>query len=166
MAPVTGTHYLMGIEHRKLIAEALPRGGRMLEWGAGNSTFWMRKNCPDATIFTIEHTKEWADKIGAEYRPAEVGQNATIGEEYFRGDITSYVHAGVGRGPFDVIFVDGVLRNLCMLAAKDWLAPHGVIFLHDAQRDWYATGKMAYQEIDNVEACPDYPGPTLWVGKR
>ena len=169
LKPLHGSHYLMGLEHREIIATSIPQGGRMLEWGCGNSTVWFRANVPDATIVSVEHDPERAERFGAVHRAVNAGKPATIGEEWFsaESDPSGYVFASdfiPAKPEYDVILVDGVLRNLCLLAAHLWLTPTGVVFLHDSDRNWYTTGQQAYRGVMESGSCHDYPGPKLWAG--
>jgi len=74
------------------------------------------------------------------------------------------VHAPDDIGPFDVVLVDGVLRNECLKHVKNIVKPGGRVFLHDAQRDWYEDGKKHVKWVKEHPSQPDYPGPTLIEG--
>lgn len=165
LPPQFSHHYLMGLDHRCAIAAAVPEGGKMLEWGSGNSTAWFRANLPDATVVSVEHHPKWAERVGSDrHFPVDVGRNATIGEERWKGNITPYITTAHDGAPWDVILVDGVLRNLCMLSSVPYLNPVGVLFLHDSQRDWYGAGKAGFVTALVAKSCADYPGPELWAG--
>lgn len=153
---------LLGLEHRKAILKALPPGGEMFEWGAGGSTIWFREQ--GVNITSLEHDEKWAHKVGVPF--ARIGNIpiATPGEELCSvpDEENAYLLA-FAQQKFDVILVDGVLRNKCLKQAKSMLKPGGVVFLHDFQRDWYEDGKQGYT-WEVLPSCDDYPGPTLGKG--
>lgn len=169
---------IMGRVHRDAILDALPPGGRMLEWGSGGSTSYFADNLPPgATLLSIEHDPAWhrqvAEAIGKNDRltlrlvPAEgpLGRNATA-EEEDPCPLRSYIHAADGDGPFDVILVDGYARGSCLARARDLLRPGGTVFLHDAQRPWYDEAKRSCGLVQwgCIGSCPDYPTAHLWYG--
>lgn len=164
---------LMGQIHRQAIIERLPRGGRMLEWGAGGSTVWFADHLPEgASLTSVEHDEQWLSQVAAQlghrpnvrllHRPATaaLGRNATIEEEE-AVPLDSYVHAVDGER-FDVILVDGYARGACLRQAQALLAAGGTIFLHDAQRPWYDADKARFIESGSIGSCADYPIPHLW----
>lgn len=164
---------LLGLSHREAILQALPAGGRLLEWGSGGSTHWFRSMlAKDQEIVSIEHNPDWARLIGGvRLLPLDVAGGKPSAEyapgtsEVYLGDDLPYVR-GEGLGQFDVVLVDGVLRNACLLRLRnsDLLKPGATVFLHDAQRDWYEPGKTGIDWDQSWPACPDYRGPTLIAG--
>ncbi|MBX3403232.1 MAG: class I SAM-dependent methyltransferase [Phycisphaeraceae bacterium] len=171
---------LMGLKHRERLVSFVPPGGRMLEWGAGGSTVWLARNLPEgATLTSIEHDREWfyevANHLGNGGRgprdnvrmllrepTGPLGANATAAED----DPTSlqpFIDGADGER-FDVILVDGYARGACLERARSLLNPGGVVVLHDAQREWYDTGKALFAARGHMGSCPDYPGPELWWG--
>ena len=162
-----GKHYLMALEHRKTILRCLPPDGRMLEYGSGSSTLWFQENLQGSQeLISIESDKKFARKTGAIWANVETGGNASIAEEHVTVSCYRYVWEPIKYGNFDVILVDGVFRNLCLLAARCFLNPGGVVFLHDANRNWYEAGKALYQNSAMHESHPDYKGILLWEGKN
>jgi hypothetical protein len=153
------------MRHREIILNALPPGGQMMEWGSGDSTGWFRKNMADNEMLaSIEHHREWAAKTGAIHVPYEPGANATEAEEDRNLGWEVYVKL-LNIQAFDVILVDGVLRNACLEHASRYMHPGSTIFLHDAQRPWYDEGKSHFRNTKTHKAERDYPGPTLWEAK-
>ena len=57
------------------------------------------------------------------------------------------VYNYLGKDEFDLIFIDGRFRRRCLLAARDSLAPKGVVILHDAQRPHYHDALSAYPHV-------------------
>lgn len=166
---------LIGQAHRERILKFITPNCHVLEWGSGGSTLWFADRLPaGATLTSIEHDTAWHEntqrRIGKRQNvqlllcppSGSLGRNATIDEED-PTHLHKYIHAVDGR-KFDVILVDGVARVACMEHAREILSPGGVIFLHDAHRPWYDSGKALFFEHGTVGSCPEYPGPLLWWG--
>ena len=166
---------IIGREHRECIERRLFAGCRVLEWGSGGSTVWLADRLPaGAHLTSVEHHAAWFAKVGERLGEREnvtrvlaeptgdMGRNATIDEENAT-HLGAYLDAAAGQ-KFDVILVDGVARVACMERARELLNPGGVVFLHDAQRDWYDEGKSLLVEHGTIGSCDDYPGPMLWWG--
>ncbi|MDF1809332.1 MAG: class I SAM-dependent methyltransferase [Phycisphaerales bacterium] len=167
---------ITGRDHREFILRRIKAGSRVLEWGSGGSTLWLAEHLPDgAKLTSIEHHEGWYQtvvrKIGNRKNvrmiccppEAEIGENATIAEED-PTHLSKYIHAVDGE-QFDVIIVDGVARNSCMIHAKQLLSTDGgTIFIHDAQRHWYDDAKSHFIEHGTIGSCEDYAGPMLWFG--
>lgn len=165
----------MGIAHRECLLRHITPGADVLEWGSGGTTLWLADRLPErATLTSIEHHRAWHQRVsgaigsrpGVQLILAEpdgaVGKNATRSEEDAIG-LDGYLSAPKHR-KYDVILVDGVARVDCMKRAKYLLKPGGVVFLHDAQRDWYDEGKALFIDHGTIGSCPDYPSPMLWWG--
>lgn len=171
---------LMGLKHRERLVSFVPPGGRMLEWGAGGSTVWLAANLPEGAVLTsIEHDREWFYEVsnhlgnGGRGRRDNVrmllreptgplGTNATAAEDD-PTNLRPFIDGADGER-FDVILVDGYARGACLEKARSLLNPGGVVVLHDAQREWYDTGKALFAARGHMGSCPDYPGPELWWG--
>ena len=166
---------IIGQAHRERILKSIKSNCRILEWGSGGSTLWFADRLPTgATLTSIDHDTAWHEntlrRIGKRVDVrlllcpprAPLGQNATI-EEEDPTHLQEYLHA-VDGSRFDVILVDGVARVACMEQARELLSPGGVIFLHDAHRPWYDSGKALFFEHGTIGSCPEYPGPLLWWG--
>ena len=144
----------------------------MLEWGSGGSTTWFREHMkPKQELVTIEHNIKWAQKIGGcvlhELRISSSKSSAEMlpDQSHTCLDISMPYVACSGLGRFDVILVDGVLRNACLMRCVDLLKTDGRVFLHDGQRSWYEAGKAALEWHELLAACDDYPGSEMWIGK-
>ena len=155
----------MGLAHREVILSRLPENGHMLEWGAGGSTLWFREHLKEGQhLTTIEHNATWAKRIGGCLLFETDLPIASQKAEIHPGGEPPYLWSHDFVAGYDVIVVDGVLRNACLHRATALLNPGGHIFLHDAQRDWYPDGKAFWHWIHKYKPCVDYPGPELWEG--
>ena len=103
----------------------------ILEWGPGKSTEIMYFECPNASIFTNEHSKKYYERAIALYSDMASIRYAT-GDEYISVS-----------GKYDLIFVDGRQRVKCLIAAYLVLNQGGAIILHDAERERYQPGIKA-----------------------
>jgi len=122
-----------------LVLERKPK--RILEWGPGFSTDLFVHLCPEASILSIEHQEKWAAKQAERFNG-----RANIVHQGI-GPACRYAYWPTTQGPFDLIFVDGRRRNECLLAARECLAPGGVVVLHDANRVAYTLGRELYETI-------------------
>lgn len=166
---------IIGQAHREAVLKHVRPGARVLEWGSGGSTLWLADRLPPGAYLTsVEHDGAWHKQVrdavgerpGVRLLLAEpsrpLGRNATI-EEEDPGPLEAYLGAPDDHR-YDVILVDGPARVACMAKARRLLAPGGVVFLHDAQRDWYDDGKAHFVEHGTMGSCQEYPSPLLWWG--
>lgn len=123
------------------------RPQRALEWGAGYSTLYFPALLPPGARWTsIEHDGVWAGIV----RRRGLGPNVELlhvpadhrpwSDEHGDGayeDLRRYVDAAARCAPLDFVLVDGRARRACLERALDWLAPRGVVVLHDANREIY-----------------------------
>ena len=111
---------------------ALKRPKRVLEYGAGGSTVrWSAFPSVEEWV-TVEHDAEWLRKT-AEEVDAKVQFHFADSPDpraYVAWAPDSFVPWG-SQGPFDLIFVDGIHRVACVKASTQFLAPHGVVIMHD-----------------------------------
>ena len=161
----------ISIQHLDCIRKLIPPDGVLLEYGSGFSTTWLRQQCrEDCTIISVDHDIRYAkaaDAIlspytpaGARGEPAEALQDGW--EEYVYAPFRQKV---VSEGSkFDVIVIDGILRNACMAAVPELLAPEGWVALHDAQRDYYSNQNL-FKWVAYAIPQADERGRQLWLGK-
>lgn len=125
-----------------------------LEWGSGFSTFHFPQLLPDLKKwYSLEHHKGWFDtvKSGLTNPKVEVLLAEPDDRDYFsfKGkygpkleglyeDFHTYIELPKSFGlKFDFIFIDGRARKECLKAAYDLISDHGVVVVHDANRDAY-----------------------------
>jgi predicted O-methyltransferase YrrM len=159
----------MELQHIYGLMRLLPPDGSILEYGSGFSTTWLRQQlAPEQSILSVEHDPEYAKKTGAilsPYVPDDVDEETlTVGwEEYVfaplkYGGLTEDVR-------FDLVIVDGVIRNACLLNITSFLKPDGFVALHDAERPTYEEGKAQARWLYGVLPFSDSMGRQLWLGK-
>lgn len=113
-----------------LLEPRIDRGWRVLEFGSGMGTLWWSARV--AEHVAIEHHAGWADMIAAQSR-------ATV-HRVDGATPAAYIAPTRGQDHFDVIIVDGIHRNECLVAAPALLAADGIVILDDAQRPEYTPG--------------------------
>ena len=107
---------------------------RVLEYGAGGSTVrWSQ--CPSVEFWlTIEHDLEWKQLVMQKER--RVPRSLLTVELHDSETSEDYVMAPADWvNPFDLIFVDGLHRVECVRASHQFLAPGGVVVLHDVRQN-------------------------------
>lgn len=113
----------------------------VFEYGSGNSSaYWAKKA---KFVYSIEHNKEWYEKITPQTLPNQIIQLCESQEEYL---------AAIENIPekIDVIIIDGMYREECSKIASNFLAPNGIIILDNA--DWYKeTSKYLRESLDLLE---------------
>lgn len=135
----------------------------MLEIGGGNSTLFFSRIVK--RLVTIEHNKEWSDKISNDmklvskcdwkihviepsfpqshpFQPAEPGQF---------DDYVNFI-SNLDKNQFDVILVDGRDRVRCTLASVPLLRKDGVLIIHDF---WNRPKYHSVLEISELELIKD-----------
>ncbi len=119
-----------------ILMEALKDNPKnILEWGTGLSTSLMSLMCPNASIVAIEHNYKWFLYYNYKFR-----NNANVSVVYVP-NIKNYSNYPLGlRGCFDLVFVDGMDRNKCLVVANAKLVVGGRIILHDVDRKEYLKG--------------------------
>jgi hypothetical protein len=100
------------------------QGLRVFEYGTGNSTlFWSRKG---ATVRAVEFDGGWASYVRENAGPNAEIRHEPSTEEYAKA-ILQYDDA------FDIIVVDGAVRELCAQHALERLSPDGFLVLDNSE---------------------------------
>lgn len=102
------------------------------EWGPGTSTLIMCEFPSVEHVESVEHDKYWYE------RSKDIHPKAYI---VFDDDVRTYPFI-YGTMNYDLIFVDGRLRNICLGEAK---RRGKVIMLHDCEREKYRPMVEAFQ---------------------
>jgi len=118
---------------------ALKRPARVLEFGAGGSTVRWSKLPFIEHWLTIEHDMEWYRTVSGETSPnAHLRLASSDNAQSYMEPVAA--HGGL----FDLIFVDGLHRVECVTASRQWLAPHGIVILHDIWQNDHARALHTY----------------------
>jgi len=116
---------------------------QVLEFGAGGSTvYWPTKYGFIERWVAVEHSSDVVQALSGK-TASSVRVTFVSLDDFSTPDV---------EGKFDLIIVDGHDRLGCMEAARGFLAPGGVVVLHDAQRVGYQT---AWQWYDHAETLTE-----------
>jgi hypothetical protein len=110
---------------------------RVLEFGAGMGTLWWSGRVKE--VVAVEHDAGWAGQV--------LSQCTARVQQVDDRSADAYVKATMGTGPYDVVIVDGLYRNDCLVLAPALLTTAGVIVLDDAQRAEYRPGIDALRAL-------------------
>lgn len=126
---------------------ALIKPSVVVEYGAGLTTKLLRRLAPGRWI-TIEHQAEYATAAAA------------AGAEAVLVDADKYARWPIGKVKADLVIVDGIERSACLEAAREFLAPNGLVALHDAEREEFldladSWDLLVYNTEGYVAHCSD-----------
>ena len=126
------------------VAERLPDGARVFEYGGGGSTLWLQ-DC-GANVTAVEHDVDWHRVLQERAPAADVilqvpSQEGSVPTavhpgQYFDEYVTTI--SGFPDASFDIVIVDGRARVACGLAAMPKVRPGGMLLLDDSDRSKYA----------------------------
>lgn len=113
----------------------------IFEWGSGNSSVYFAKRCKQ--IISIEHDEVWFKKQQIKLLP---------NQQLFHLKDNSYFEAIISQNQlFDIIVVDGILRDDCLETAMNKISEGGMLILDNADRHPEASKKYrdnGYTQID------------------
>lgn len=106
----------------------------LFEYGLGNSSLFFMDKLGDH--YGVEHDIVWYEKL---QESIDTEKLKLVKKKDFSDSISNF-----GR-KFQVIIIDGILRNECLNKCTEFLEPDGIIILDDAEREEYA------HEIKNLK---------------
>jgi hypothetical protein len=154
---------------------------RVFEWGSGASTIFyprfLQSIGREFDWHAVDNSKIWYEKTRERISLAEMDGRVHVYCSDFPAfwelsgysvetpippasmiddpDVARYVNYPRELGlRFHLVVVDGRFRRRCLLAAKDVLAPGGLLILHDAQRVHYHSSLAAYSQVHFLETGP------------
>ena len=166
------------------LLEQLPQPVRVLEWGAGNSTIYFADHLRALGLRfswnAVETNARWHRYVRYLARRQELADIAVHLVDF--GGVHPRTHqlpdAVRDRyvemlrtlgGEFNLVIVDGRYRRRCLQLARAHQPPHGVVFLHDAERGFYLcgeknspTGELIQTGIDPFSSMPTQK--QAWLG--
>jgi Methyltransferase domain len=147
----------------RYLAEQLPTGGQVFEWGSGGSTVWFARHGQSVTA--VESEPGWAARVrkggtGAvvryipgrdEGRMRSELQLRDHGEHFF----DDYVDAvnDYPDGCFDVVVVDGLCRKECARLAAVKVKPGGIVVVDDTNWDFLSECLKPFQGWETRRIC-------------
>lgn len=117
-------------ESIEFIEGKLTKESRVLETGAGGSTFWFAERV--AYVLSFEHNPAWSEKIKAELLKRNVSNVRLIHDR-------SYPREGLNLGKelFDMALIDGRGRCASVRSSFDNIVSGGFIILDNSERRRY-----------------------------
>lgn len=115
----------------KLLTELVQSKDAVLEFGSGRSTVWFSQKAKEVT--SIEHNKEWFDRVGSDIREKNLENTRVIFTEN-NDSFTKNVSESICNSTFDVILVDGIRRDECAMLALEKVRSGGLIIIDDSHR--------------------------------
>lgn len=118
---------------------------KMFEFGAGYSTRYFKERV--GLIHGVEHNKAWLDQIAQYIQSEHIKIQYKILDE---GYVKAIEQSGL---QYDLIIVDGRMREQCAIHASKFLSEKGVLVLDDSEREKYSAvplllEKKGFKRID------------------
>ena len=117
----------------EFIAKRLNKNMSVFEFGSGNSTLFFAKRVN--SIISVEHNSEWFAKI-----KTLIPINSTLIYVESNNSDQYLEPLKVRNEKSDIIIVDGIFRNECLIASVNHLTEFGIIILDDSERNEYNKG--------------------------
>lgn len=148
------------IEFLRNHISTVPPGTKMIEWGSGGSTLMFLPYFKEGKFISIEHNREWYDKVNAAIETADIPPAAIRNFSYcwrppsidgkpvdlrfygygvpfeenpcFASGYINPESSGVEVFDADIFFVDGICRGaiLAMIYARS-TNPDAIVYVHD-----------------------------------
>ncbi len=109
------------------------------EFGSGNGTLWWADRVKEVTA--MEHHAGWAEKISA-----TAPKNVTILQENLPPEGAYASALKTAKKKYDIIIIDGRVRNACSKSATTALTKRGIIVWDNSERPGYQEGLNAIVE--------------------
>ena len=118
----------------------------IFEFGSGNSTLFFAKRIKK--IISIEHNIDWFNIVN-KVKPENVELILTFSDA-LTDYLMSFRNININ---LDIIIVDGIHRNECLIEAVSKLSQSGIIILDDSERPEYKIGidfilKNGFKSLD------------------
>ncbi len=139
----------------KFFLNHLNQQQRVLEWGSGESTYQIARYVKE--VISIEHQKEWYNKINRRRSPNVMIYLAEPDLPYVEGgddgtydEFKTYINLPIDKGCFDVILIDGRARVECAKICHKIGNENTLIFIHDFEREEY---HVVLEFLEPVKSC-------------
>lgn len=109
----------------QFLTSRLKKEYKIFEYGSGNSTLFLGKYI--SNIVSVEHDSDWYGKLNL-----MINSNVNL-KLYSEQD---YVDS-IGMDKYEIIIIDGIKRNECVIKAINNLSEDGIIIIDDTDRDEY-----------------------------
>ncbi len=119
------------------IKSRLTNSMNVFEYGAGNSTLFFAQRVGSVT--TAEHNEDWYNAI-VKLMPLNV-------KLFLNSESDDYINSVSKESlKYELIFIDGIQRNECIIKSTSFLSENGVVILDDSERQEYERGKVFLNE--------------------
>lgn len=132
-----------------LLDQRVNNSMKVFEFGSGYSTLWFSKRVKQ--IVSVEHNSKWANIISNKL--PDNGKIVLVKDEM------KYPMEVMRHGLFNIILVDGIMRNECIQIGINALEKDGVIILDNAERNEYINSKnnlinLGFRELPLIGLSP------------
>ncbi|MBV8387236.1 MAG: hypothetical protein JOZ68_09750 [Acidimicrobiia bacterium] len=128
---------------------------RMFEYGAGASTMYWQSRV--AELVSVENDAAWRDLVLPKVDPKVVSIRLATDPESYTGSVAE-------GAPWDVVVIDGYLREEAARKAVPCLAPGAIVVLDNT--DWFPEPAAVLRDAGLLQLDFAGPGPTKayqWV---
>lgn len=115
----------------RFLQERVQSGMNVFEFGSGNSTLWWADRVKSVT--SVEHDQNWSEIVKNRIPENVLYKRLDLVEG---GEYSQFAKSS-GRGPFDIVAIDGRDRVNCALNCMSELKDDGVIIFDNADRRRY-----------------------------
>lgn len=114
------------------LRERLTKNLNVLEFGSGNSTIFFAERVNK--VFSVEHNEYY-------YKEILLNKSKNIEIKIVSGSTSEdYLSQISEASKFEIIVVDGLFRNECLINSVNYITENGVIILDDSERVDYEPG--------------------------
>ena len=120
----------LGYRAVERLDEIIKPDWRILEFGSGMSSLFLSRRC--GHLVSVESDSVWFEQMRRLF--AEHGFKNV--DYRFRGPDDYTAHADLPERSFDLVVVDGIIRDQCMLTALDKVKSGGYVFFDNSDVPW------------------------------
>jgi len=139
----------------KFAEKLLRETDSVLEFGSGRSTIWFASICKN--VVSIEHDKKWVEKVQMDLKSNGLSDKVILkylpliqNLEPCDQPYVSINEIKYDRG-FDIVLIDGKLRDHSTLAGLKFLKSNGILIIDDVHRYLPLTKSTEISKKDNLK---------------
>lgn len=127
------------------VAEHLPAGARVFEYGGGGSTLWLEDH--GASVTVVDHDEKWYQQLRETVLPStslihrgtiSIGKISSAVDSGFFDDYVATINDEIDES-LDLVIIDGRARVECVRLAMPKVKPGGLLLLDDTDRARYGS---------------------------
>ena len=137
----------LGYRAVERLDEMIKPDWRILEFGSGMSSLFLSRRC--GHLVSVESDLVWYEEMRRLF--AEHGTNNV--DYRFRGLDDYTAHADLPVRSFDLVVVDGIIRDRCMLTALEKVKSGGYVFFDNSDVPWdeHRTARRTLKDAADVD---------------